>query len=56
MVEMCQSSIKNQRDFFDGIERPRKTEDQEASAGNLHQFEIPVETEDSESTIIAGFV
>ena len=53
---MCQSSIKTQRDFFDGIERPNdsvENETYEESVEN-HSFEIPVEIEDAQSVLKPG--
>ena len=56
IVEICQSSIKTQRDFFDGIERPNdslENETYEESVEN-HSFEIPVEIEDAQSVLKPG--
>ena len=53
---MCQSSIKTQRDFLYGIERPNdslENETYEESVEN-HSFEIPVEFEDAQSVVKPG--
>ena len=56
IVEMCQSSIKTQRDFFDGIERPNDSLENQTYEESVedHSFEIPVEIEDAQSVAKPG--